>query len=95
MLIHAKNDPHVNLNLEADHLSHNITLDGSKSDIFRSVSVYFDRFPDNIKMDLNIIEGGIINDPDDILKKEGLEAGSGEPVISVNDAQEVNIYRQE
>ena len=95
VLIHAKNDPHVNLNLEADHLSHNITLDGSKSDIFRSVSVYFDRFPDNIKMDLNIIEGGKINDPDDILKKEGLEAGSGEPVISVNDAQEVNIYRQE
>lgn len=94
VLIHA-NDSHVNLNLEADHLNHNITLDGSESDTFRSVSVYFDKFPDNVKMDLNLIEDGTINDPDDILKKEGLESGSGKPVVSVNYAQEINIYSEE
>ena len=80
VLIHA-NDSQVNLNLEADHLNHNITLDGSELDPFRSVSVYFDKFPDNVKMDLNVIEGGTINDSDDILKKEGLESGSGKPVM--------------
>ena len=34
VLIYA-NDSHVNLNLETDHLNHNITLDGSESDTFR------------------------------------------------------------
>ena len=91
VVIHA-NDSLVNLNLESDHLNHNITLDGSESDTFRSVSVYFDKFPDNIKMDLNLIQGSTINDPQDILKEEGLESGSGKPVISVNFAQEISIY---
>ena len=94
VLIHA-NDSHVNLNLEAEHLNHNITLGGSESDTFRSVFLYFDKFPDNVKMDLNLTEGGTIQDPDDILKKEGLESGSGEPVISVNYAQEIRIYCEE
>lgn len=94
VLIHA-NDSHVNLNLEADHLNHNITLEGSELNAFRSVSVYFDKFPDNVKMDLHLIEGGTINDSDDILKKEGLESGSGKPVISVNYAQEISIYSEE
>ncbi|MCI8330320.1 MAG: hypothetical protein HFG02_12230 [Oscillibacter sp.] len=94
VVIHA-NDSLVNLNLESDHLNHNITLDGSESDTFRSVSVYFDKFPDNIKMDLNLIQGSTINDPQDILKEKGLESGSGKPVISVNYTQEINIYSEE
>lgn len=94
VLIYANNSL-VNLNLEADYLNHNITLDGSESDTFRSVSVYFDKFPDNIKMDLNVIQGGTINDPQDVLKEKGLESGSGKPVISVNYSQEINIYSEE
>lgn len=94
VLIHA-NDSLVNLNLEADCLNHNITLDGSELDTFRRVSVYFDKFPDNVKMDINLIQGGTINDPQDILKEEGLESGSGKPVISVNYTQEINIYSEE
>lgn len=89
--VHA-NDSLVNLDLEAERLNHDITLDGSESDIFKRVSVYFDRFPDNITMDLNLTQDGTINDPQDILEENGLEAGSGKPVISVNFAQEISIY---
>lgn len=94
VLIHA-NDSNVNLDLEADYLNHNITLEGSKSDVFRSVSIYFDKFPDNVKMDLNLIEGGTINDTDDVLKEKGFASGSGKPVISVRDAQEISVYSYE
>ena len=94
VLIHA-NASLVNLNLEADYLNHNITLDGSESDAFRKVSVYFDKFPDNVKMDLNLIQGGTINDPQDVLKEKGLESGSGKPVISVHYTQEIDIYSEE
>lgn len=94
VLIHA-NDSLVNLDLEADGLEHNITLDGSELNPFRRVSVYFDKSPDNINMDLNPIQGGTINDPQDILKENGLESGSGKPVISINHAQEINIYSEE
>ena len=94
VLIYA-DDSHVNLNLEADYLNHNITVDGSESDTFRSVSVYFDKFPDNVKMDLNLIEGGTINDTDNVLKEKGLESGSGKPVISINGAQEISVYSYE
>ena len=94
VLIHANNSL-VNLDLEADRLNHNITLDGSELDTFRRVSVYFDKFPDNVKLDLNLIQGGTINDSQDILKEKGLESGSGKPVISVNYTQEINIYSKE
>ena len=94
VLIYA-NDSLVNLGLETDRLNHNITLDGSELDTFKRVSVYFDRFPNNIKMDLNLIQGGTINDPQDILKEKVFESGAGKPVISVNYAQEINIYREE
>ena len=94
VLIHA-NGSLVNLDLEADHLEHNITLDGSESNSFRLVSIYFDKFPDNISMNLNLIQGGIINDPQDILKENGLESGSGKPIISINHTQEINIYSKE
>ena len=93
VLIHANNS-FVNLDLEADHLEHNITLEGSESDVFRGVSVYLDKFPDNVRMELNVIQGGSINDPENILKN-GLESGSGKPVISINNTKEINFYRIE
>ena len=58
------------------------------------VSDYFDKFSDNVKMDLNLIQGGTINDPQDILKEEGLDSGLGKPVISVNYTKEINIYSE-
>ena len=94
VLIHA-NDSLVNLDLEADRLNHNITLDGSELNTFRKVSVYFDKFPDNVRMNINLIQGGTINDPQDILKEKGVESGSEKPVISINYAQELNIYSEE
>lgn len=94
VLIHA-NDSLVNLNLEADHLNHDIMLDGSESEPFRGVSVYFDKFPDNVTMDLNLIQGATINDPQDILEKKGPASGSEKPVISVNYTREINIYSEE
>lgn len=92
VLVHADNSSVVYLDLEAEHLTHNITLDGSASDGFKGVSVYFDKFPDNISMDLGLSPDGIINDPHDILKENGLESGSGKPVISINYAKEISIY---
>lgn len=94
VLIHA-NDAFVNLDLEAEQLEHNITLGGSESNVFRGVSVYLDRFPDDVRMELNLIQGGTINDPENILKENGLEAGSGKPVISINNTKEINVYRIE
>lgn len=92
--IHA-NDSCVNLDLEADHLDHDITLDGSGSNTFRSVSVYFDKFPENIRMELNTAQGGVINDPQRILEKNGLAAGSEEPVIRIDHTKEISIYSME
>lgn len=85
----------VNLDLEAEHIKHNITLDGSESNTFRGVSVYLDKVPDHVKMELTPIQGGTINDPENILKKGELESGVGEPAISINNTKEINIYRNE
>lgn len=85
----------VYLNLEADHIEHNITLDGSDSNAFRGVSVYLDKFPDNVKMELNVIQGGTINDPQSIFKENITESDSGKPVISINNTKEINVYRKE
>jgi hypothetical protein len=81
VLIHD-NRSSVNLDLVADQLDHNITLYGSESNEFRDVSVYLDKLPDNVKMELNLIQGGTINDQQSILKKNRLELGSGKPVIT-------------
>ena len=94
VLIHA-NDSCVNLDVEADHLEHNITLDGSESNVFRGVSVYFDQFPENVSLELNTTQGGVINDPQGILEENSLASGSKEPVIRINDAKEINIYRMD
>lgn len=54
-----------------------------------------DRFPDHVKMELNLMQGGAINDPEGLLEKNGLASGSGEPVISINGTKEINIYKIE
>lgn len=94
VFIHANNS-FVNLDLEADHLKHNITLEGSESNAFRGVSLYLDKFPDNARMELNVIQGGTINDPQNMLKENELESDSEQPVISINHTKEINIYRKD
>ena len=94
VLIHA-NHAFVYLDIEADNLEHNITLGGLESNTFRGVAVYLDKFPDNVRMELNLIQGGKINDPQNILKENSLESGSGEPVISINNTKEIDFYRKE
>lgn len=89
------NDSSVILDLEADHLDHNITLDGSASNAFRGVSVYLDKLPDNVKMELNVIQGGTIYDPMNILKKNMLESGSGKPIISIDNTRTIEVYCKE
>ena len=93
VFIHA-NNAFVNLDLEADHLDHNITLAGSETDTFKGVSVYLDKFPDNVRMELNLMQGGMINDPQNIINNSFL-SGSGKPVVSINNTKEINIYWKE
>lgn len=95
VLVHANNSPAVYLDLEAEYLTHNITLDGSTSDSFKDVSIYFDKFPDNVSLDLGLSPDGIINDPNNLLKENGFESGSGKPVISINYAEKISIYSKE
>lgn len=85
----------VNLDLEAAQLNHNITLDGSESKAFAGVSLYMDQVPDHVKMDLNPLPGGAINDPEDILKEYKLGTGSENPVISIQAANEINLYQKD
>ncbi len=92
LFVHADNT-FVNLDLEADRLEHDITLDGSETGSLTGASLYLDRFPDNVKMELDVAPGGVINDPDGILVENG--SGSGTPVISVSGTKEINIYRKE
>lgn len=89
------NNAYVNLDLEADHLDHNITLDGVESNAFKGVSVYLDKLPDHVKMELNLIPGGTINDSQNILEHNRLETGSRKPVIRINHTKEINIYCEE
>lgn len=93
VLIHA-NDSVVVLNLEADRLVHNITLEGSASEVFRDVSIYLDKLPDNISMDLNTVQGGNISVPEDLFKENKLESGSGKPSISIQNANSITLYLQ-
>lgn len=93
VLVHA-NDSVVVLNLEADRLVHNITLEGSASEVFRDVSIYLDKLPDNISMDLNTVQGGNISVPEDLFKENKLESGSGKPSISIQNANSITLYLQ-
>lgn len=94
MLIDA-NKSYVNLDIESEHLNHNITLDGLEANAFRGVSVYLDEVPENVKMELNLIPGGTIYDSQSILQNNGLETGSGKPVISINNTKEIYFYLKE
>lgn len=85
----------VNLDVEAGRLNHDITLDASEGNTLSGVSLYFDQFPADVKMELNLTPDGSVNDPGDILKQNGLEAGSGKPVISISDTKIVNLYNKE
>lgn len=91
VLVHANKSVLV-LDLEADQLDHNITLEGSEANAFREVSVYFDKLPDNVRMDLNTVQDGTVNGPQSILKQNRFESGSGKPVISINNTKDINIY---
>lgn len=91
--IHA-NKSVVVLNVEVDQLDHNITLDGSKLNAFRDVSVYFDKLPDNIQMDLNLTKNGTVNDSKNILNNQ-LESDPEKPVISINNTNNINIYAED
>ena len=94
VLVHAEKSVVV-LDLEADRLDHNITLEGSEANAFRGVSVYLDKLPDNVRMDLNMIQGGTINDQQNILKQNRFESGTGFPVVSVKDTKDISIYVSE
>ena len=67
VLIHA-DQTFVNLDIEADRLEHDITLDGSETDALRGVSVYFDEFPENVSIESDLIQSGAVNVPQDVLK---------------------------
>ncbi|MFR6276575.1 MAG: hypothetical protein ACLUL2_24785 [Blautia sp.] len=90
--IQANRDSAVVLDLMADQLDHNIMLDGLESNTFRNVSVYFDKLPDNIKMEFNTIPNSAVNVPEDLFKEKKLERGSGEPMISINNADAIDFY---
>lgn len=94
VFIHA-NKSIVVLNLTADQLQHNITLDGSESEAFRGVSVYFDKLPDNIRMDFHTTQDGTINDPQHLFKGSRFESGSGKPVINIQNTEEIEFYIEE
>lgn len=85
----------VVLELEAEQLDHNITLEGSESGISPGVSVCLDKLPDNIKLNFNTTKNGTINDPQRLLKRNRLESGSGKPVIRINNTKEIELYVEE
>lgn len=75
------------MDLLADQLNHNITLEGSESNAFRGVSVYFDKLPENVKIEISNISQSAINAPFGLLTGDKLELGSGKPIVSINNAQ--------
>lgn len=91
VLIHASKS-FVYLDLEAEHIEHNITLDGSEANGFRGVSVYLDKFPDNVRIEFPNIPQSAINAPFGLLTGDKLELGSGKPIISINNADKIDFY---
>lgn len=86
------NSARVVMDLLGDQLNHNITLVGSESKSFSSVMVYFDTLPENVKMEFPNIPQSAINAPLGLLTGDKLELGSGEPVISINNADKLDFY---
>lgn len=91
VLIHTDNAT-VTMELTADRLDHNITLDGSESASFRDAIIYFDKLPENVKMEFTNVPSNAIDDSDGLLTGGQLESGSGNPVISINHADKVELY---
>ncbi len=91
VLVHTNNAT-VTMELTAKQLNHNITLAGSESTSFRDVMVYFDKLPEDIKMEFNNVPSDAIDDSDGLLTDGQLEAGSGTPVISIDHADKVELY---
>lgn len=69
-------------------------LDGSEANAFKSVSVYFDTVPASIKMEVNPIQNGSIQDPQHILDNGRLVSGTEKPVIRIHAAKEINLYKE-
>ena len=84
----------VALHLEAAKLDHDIVLDGSEANAFKSVSVYFDTVPASIKMEVNPIQNGSIQDPQHILDNGRLVSWTEKPVIRIHAAKEINLYKE-
>ena len=91
VLVHTNNAA-VTMELTADQLNHNITLAGSESISFREVMVYFDKLPENIRMEFNNVPSDAIDDSYGLLTDGQLETGSGMPVISIDHADKVELY---
>lgn len=92
VFVRANNDCLVVLDLIADQLNHNITLDSSTSNTFRSVSVYLDKLPDNVKIEFHTIQDGTVEAPENLFTENRLERGSGKPVISINNTKGIAFY---
>lgn len=86
------NNATVVMDLLADQLDHNITLAGSESNSFNGVTVNFDILPANVKMEFPDIPQSAINDSSGLLTGDKLELGSGNPVISINNTDELDFY---
>lgn len=86
------NSARVVMDLLADQLKHNITLVGSESNSFSDVMVYFDKLPENVKMELPNIPQSAISAPSGLLTGDKLEPGSGKPIISINNADKLDFY---
>lgn len=85
----------VIMKLMADELDHNITLVGSGSSSFGRVMVYFDRLPENARIEFNDISQNAVNDPSGFITGDKLETGLGTHVISINNADRIDFYVEE
>ena len=68
------------------------------SDIFlhadKSVVALHDTVPASIKMEVNPIQNGSIQDPQHILDNGRLVSGTEKPVIRIHAAKEINLYKE-
>lgn len=94
VLVHA-NDSIVYLNLEAERLKHDIILEGTQTNAFRSVSVFMDQYPADAKLDWNVLPDGVIDDPQNVLKQNGTAPDTATPVIRISHTKEISCYMEE
>ena len=94
IIVHA-NSSVVVLNVTAAQLKHDILLDGTEAAAFSSISVYLDTLPTNICMEISPTQKGSLHDPQHILTDGRLISGTKKPVIRINGAKEVNLYKKD